>query len=90
MRSRPLRPLKRKHLLSNLIHYIHGTYLTRKKKTFLYSLASLKKLDAHFYNWTHKTSLTSNRGKIETTNTQIKDRSFSWLGTGTSIKKWRR
>jgi len=27
------------------------------------------------------------RGKIDTTNTQRHDRSLSWLGTGTSIKK---
>jgi len=26
------------------------------------------------------------RGKIDTLNTQIHDRSVSWLGTGTSIK----
>jgi hypothetical protein len=27
------------------------------------------------------------RGKIDTPNTQIHDRSLSWLGTGTSIKR---
>ena len=27
------------------------------------------------------------RGKIDTPNTQIHDRSFLWLGTGTSIKQ---
>jgi len=28
------------------------------------------------------------RGKNETPNKQIHDYSLSWLGTGTSIKKW--
>ena len=40
---------------------------------------------------TVKTIQTSNtiiaeRGKIKTSNTQIHDRSLTWLGTGTSIK----
>ena len=29
------------------------------------------------------------KDKFDTPNTQIHDRSLSWLGTGTSLKKWR-